>query len=59
MFIYVKNVYVNKYINQFIQNNQLQAILFMFKSSGYKLMLPSGGPSGKYTKYLYYHYDIK
>ena len=22
-----------------------------FKSSGYKLMLPSGGPSGKYTKY--------
>ena len=22
-----------------------------FKTNGYKLVLPSGGPSGKYTKY--------
>ena len=25
--------------------------ILIFKTNGYKLMLPSGGPSGKYTKY--------
>ena len=27
------------------------------KRNGYKLMLPSGGPSGNYTKYKYDHHD--
>ena len=26
-------------------------LLNLFKTNGYKLVLPSGGPSGKYTKY--------
>ena len=29
------------------------------KRNGYKLLLPSGGPSGKYAKYSYDHHVIK
>ena len=25
--------------------------VYWYKTNGYKLVLPSGGPSGKYTKY--------
>ena len=26
-------------------------VILLIKTNGYKLVLPSGGPSGKYTKY--------
>ena len=45
--IFANTVVIETQLNQLISGK----IVCLLKTNGYKLMLPFGGPSGKYTKY--------